>query len=133
MIAGMAEPSANPVDAVRRSLRTPKPVPVAVAAALAALVPLQARYADLEREELAVIDAVLAAGGNWSQIAEVLGLGSRQAARQHGQRLRQRVDQRRTTQTPLPADPTPDPDTPAPAARPERHQPRRTSRRQRRR
>jgi DNA invertase Pin-like site-specific DNA recombinase len=65
-----------------------------LAAALAALVPLPARYAELERDELAAIDAVLAAGGTWEQIAQVLALGSRQAVRQHGQRLRARVKQR---------------------------------------
>ncbi|WP_433474937.1 hypothetical protein ACQPZP_40715 [Spirillospora sp. CA-142024] len=90
----MTELSTNPVDVARRSLRPRQPVPPGAAAALAALVSLRSRYADLERDELAAIDAIMTSGGTWTQIAAVLGLGSRQAARQHGQRLRQRVQQR---------------------------------------
>lgn len=44
------------------------------------------------RPELVAIDAVLNAGGTWTHIAGALGLRLRQAARQHGQRLRQRVE-----------------------------------------
>jgi hypothetical protein len=143
MIVAMAELSTNPVDVIRRSLRPPKPVPPAVAAGLAALIPLQERYAELEREELAIFDRILAAGGNWAQIAAVLDIGSRQAARQHGQRLRARVEQRAATAHQVPAAaPAPAPDTPpradagtraTPATQAERHQPKRTSRRRRRR
>jgi hypothetical protein len=134
MIVAMAELSTNPVDVIRRQLRPPKPVPPAVAAALAALVPLPARYAEIERDELAAIDAALAAGGSWEQIAEVMGVGSRQAARQYGQRLRRRVEQRRAA-VPAPPLAGPGPDSAggaSPAARPNRNQPQRTSRRQRR-
>jgi hypothetical protein len=141
MIAAMAELSSKPINVIRRSLRPPRPVPPGAVAGLAALVSLRARYADLERDELAAIDTVLDAGGTWTHIAGALGLGSRQAARQHGQRLRQRVEQRQA--------PHPTPDAPAPgpgfggdasdgastAAQPvpPRRQPRRTTRRRRRR
>jgi hypothetical protein len=138
----MVELSTNAVDVIRRSLRPPKAVPPQVAAALAALVPLPARYAELERDELIAIDTVLAAGGTWAQIAEVLALGSRQAARQHGQRLRDRVQQRLADQQAAarPADQQAAADAevpgpPAAAAVPSsvRRQPRRSSRRRRRR
>lgn len=98
----MAGLSSEPINVIRRSLRLPRLVPPGAAAGLAALVSLRSRYADLEGDELAGIDAVLDAGGTWTRIAGTLGLGSRQAARRHGQRLRQRVEHR---QAPYP---TPD-------------------------
>lgn len=50
-------------------------MPLQVAAALAALVPLPARCAEIERDELAAIDAVLATGGTW--VREVVMRDSR--------------------------------------------------------
>jgi hypothetical protein len=73
----------------RRGNDWPLAVPrkVDIAAGLSLLEPVRA---DLERYELLLITGARARGLTWEQIAEVLGLESRQAAEQRSRRLRER-------------------------------------------
>ncbi|MBM7490215.1 hypothetical protein JOD64_001437 [Micromonospora luteifusca] len=54
---------------------------------LAQLADVRATRARLDEQELALIDRARHDGATWAQIAEALGLGSRQAAEQRRQRL----------------------------------------------
>lgn len=65
----------------------PVPRKVEVAAGLSLLAEIRA---DLERQELLLINGARSRGLTWEQIADVLGLDSRQAAEQRCRRLRER-------------------------------------------
>jgi hypothetical protein len=58
----------------------------------AALVVLQAARLDVDRLEVQLIDAVRAAGLDWTAIAAVLGLPDARAAEQRYEKLRPRLD-----------------------------------------
>lgn len=93
LMSAPSEPPAT-VNDLRRLLRQtqkPRTPPRAAGPALAALVDIPRRRAELDRQEDTAITAALNAGASWHDIADALGLGSRQAARQHGQRLHARV------------------------------------------
>jgi hypothetical protein len=73
----------------------PVPRKVEIAAGLSLIPGLRA---DLERAELLLINGARARGATWEQLAEVLGLDSRQAAEQRAIRLRGRYPDEPTPQ-----------------------------------
>jgi hypothetical protein len=85
-----------------------------VPAALGALVQVRAAAADLERDELAAIDAARAGGATWQQIAAALGMRGRTGAHKRYTDLARRLSAPRQSERPAPA-PAPGPSAPPPA------------------